>query len=237
MKKIICYCHKEILKILQKPDYQITENTILKMHSIFDNVFLHITQSTSSNLSIPIVDKNKSTITTIETINLSQVIDCPPIIRNGKVIQSKVTAVFSKHNCNLWTIVHELCHLLSTGPYYQIDSNHFLHHCGINTFLYAIKNGQLLLKSTKGHNGINELITDYITWHLLCIFHDQQIPAIYNGIDQFHSYLAKQCHGNVTVEQFIGWYFSGETKKMNDLLTNQQTISYETLHRILHTQK
>lgn len=236
MKKTINHCFNIVMNVLHNSAYNLKESNLSQMSNMFANASIYITDSTEKTLTVPIFDNNNNLLHNIETTSISQIIDYIPSNINERTI-APITILIISQNCTLWTIIHELCHLLSTEPCYQIDSKHILHRCGINTFLYAIKNGRLLLKSTNGHNGINELITDYITWHLLCIIFNQQIPTIYNGIDHFHSYVKKQCTGNVSIEQFIGWYFSGETKKMDDLLTNRKTITYETLHRILHAQK
>ncbi len=60
------------------------------------------------------------------------------------------------------------------------------------------------------------------------------IAPTYNGITKMYNYIKLKCSSNVTEQELVGWYFSGETSKIKDFLLGVKYVDYEELYQDLY---
>ncbi len=151
----------------------------------------------------------------IKTVSLAQTIDIPPVWRSGQWHPVRPVIIFAGENGRIpvWTVVHELCHLLSIGIYHETPNGLWEHHMGIGTFLYQVKNEQMQLCRKEFHEAANELLTDYVTWIIVDILFGVQMP-LYDGLHTIER--ITNMHGDSYRQQLLGWYFSGNQQQLKN---------------------
>jgi len=181
---------------------------------------------------VVLYDRQNCPVGSVSIRSVPQVIDTPPIFRNGKRIEiSPVLALTG--NADAWTRLHEICHLLSIGAYVPLTGNRFYHSFGVCEFSYQLQNGRLRRRTFNGHNGINELLTDYAAWHFMRLLYGDASP-FYSGTARFGKYVNSLWRENVCPETLIGWYFSGNAHEISEFLLGDGYQDYESLYLALY---
>lgn len=235
--------YNQIINILSNPIYNISTKRLYYIQKLFKATNIYHINNKASMITIPLRDYTNNYYSSITIKNSPQVIDVPPIYFINSFIALSPILVLNSDLSNIldWTIIHELSHLFSIGKYILIKNkynftNQLIHHTfGINNYLYQIEKNELKILSSEKHNGMNELITDFITWHFMQTIYNAEITPIYKGIESFYNFITNNCIKYNTVEKFIGWYFSGNTKQIKKYLLNDILNDYEQLYSNLET--
>lgn len=231
MKKLVVDLAYDIINILKDEKYKIASSRIAYMHNLIESCRLievkHIVDD-----RVTLLDKEQNYYCSIEVLSIPQVIDVPLVCLNNTIIE--ISPIMILDICELqelsWSVVHEMCHLLSIGQYTYLDD--CIHHCfGINEYQYS-KSDMILIKSNE-NNCINELITDYVVWRLLETLYGHKIEPIYEGVKKFSEYLENRYKEDSNQECFIGWYFSGEVSKIKRILFDVNYKSYDDILEFL----
>lgn len=168
----------------------------------------------------------------VYTLGISQVIDVPPAHWTGSQCEGSILLILADEDEPLseWTMIHELCHLMSIGPYEKVKTG-WRHSYGINEFIYQQKNGQMICQARQ-QDAINELMTDLAVWILM---KDREIAAEapYRGLELFADY-AKACvPGPHPLEMLVGSYVSGKSECIHRWLLGAKWKSYDALNTAL----
>ena len=73
----------------------------------------------------------------------NEIFDFVPIEKNGVLLSIDPVILLDRNAC-LYTIIHELVHLLSLGGYYSLEAGVIYHRFGLFSYQYKIENGQLI---------------------------------------------------------------------------------------------
>ena len=228
---------ENILSVLIDPIYNISDTRISYIQKLINVTNIYNIDCSSSTLSLPLVDYNNNYYGSITAKNTPQVIDIPPIIFNNYFINISPILVITNQQTNDfdWTTLHEIVHLFSIGRYiisksYNSDTQSVYHTFGINQYKYNIKNNNLQVHWCEKHNGLNELITDYITWQLVQIIYKSEIQPNYTGIQLLQKFITTELNFNNCIQEFVGWYFSGNIIKIKQSLLNKKFKSFEEFY-------
>jgi len=236
MRKALCKQCFTILLILKK-EFSLSFLQIYNVIKIFcKSVIYNIDEmQPEKEYELIICDRSHKYYDLISVKNYPQVIDIAPIYKNKKVFEFAPVLLlnFDEQSINSWCTFHELCHLFSIGTYIKTE-NRIIHRFGINEYVYAVNDNELILIFSDEHNGMNELINDFVVWRIMQFVYKGNIEVKYNLIRKLFFYIKKFCNENVSVETFVKWYFEGKTAQTKDFLLNQRFDSYEELYVFLN---
>ena len=191
----------QIISILHDVRYGIPSQRLHFMKTLANRTAVLRIEKTLADYPVELFDELGNSAGVLPVKSISQVIDAPPI----------------------W-----MCHLLSIGPYIQDERHCWHHHFGILEYDYQSSGKQLVQTFSQGHVGINELITDYITWKIInCVFRSE--APLYSGIERFKQYL-ESCCSTEEIYMLAGGYFSGNTSRVQEILFCQAYDSYNSLY-------
>ena len=223
--------------MLSNPLYNISDTRISYIQKIVQHTKIYNTNNITQTLTLPLNDYTNTCYGSITTKNIPQVIDIPPLFFYNSFIDIAPILVLPTEHSNIidWTIIHELTHLFSIGQYVPYKNkcntaNQFIYHSsGINQYLYQIENNELNIHRSEKNNGLNELVTDFITWQLAQTIYNSEIEPIYNGIELFHKFIVNEL-AFYSIQEFIGWYFSGNIIKIKQSLLNKSYKSFDDFY-------
>lgn len=231
---------KPILTILKDPSYHISEAQFSHMKMLAKSTVVYHTKKSESQLVVTLRSNKHDKLGSYIAKNIPQVIDTPPIYLNQKLYQvSPILILPSEENASAdWTVLHELCHLFSIGTYGRIRTNPrcadiYYHRFGINEYRYTVTGSGLKCFQCNQNNGLNELVNDFVTWHILQRLYQKEIKPIYKGIIRFHDYLKQYCSPEIQEQDFIGWYFTGNVAHIQTYLLNKKYEDYQSLYLAL----
>ena len=217
-----------VIEILKSPIYKIPVCRIQHMEFLVEHMVIIQANSTTENQTITLFDYQKRPVGSISIHSVSQIIDVPPIFNNGEQINIIPTLVLTE-NADSKTILHEICHLLSISSYIQ-SKDYFLYHCfGICEFSYISRDQKTESQILSGHEGVNEILTDYMAWYFMNLLYNEALP-FYTGTIRFGKYLATLWRDDVTTETLVGWYFSGNITDISRFLLNSRYKNYNFLY-------
>lgn len=226
-----------ILPLLGNRQYAISEACCRRMEFLFEHRLVYHMDKLykESGFSVRDVFGNKLGRFCVSRC-ASQTVDIPPIHCDSGWAYPLPLIILSKdadgQEPQAWTIAHEIVHFLSIGPYVRIGENICAHHFGTNEYTYQIRDNILTLVKENHHDGINELITDYIVWILLREICGFASPP-YNGVLAFDGYMESR---SVSIGRYdlVRWYFQGETRKIKDFLLGTEFTDYDELCKSLY---
>ena len=221
----------DVLNVLKLPLYHISAFRFQEMEFLRDHTTVYQVDGTPDFQQITLRNHENFPVGSISIRSVSQTIDTPPVCRDGEWMELSPVLVLTG-SADTWTRCHEICHLLSIGAYAPLPENCFYHCFGICEFFYQSQSGQLRRRTFNGHNGINELLTDYAAWHFMCTLYGEVSP-FYAGTEHFGKYADTLFGDNARPETLIGWYFSGNTRKISEFLLGSGYKDYESLYRAL----
>lgn len=230
MNRIIEELFSWILGVLKEQEYCISEQTFEHIKVLSKQKRFYYSKDNSTEVIIPAEDYFGRKFGNIKLINISQTVDIPPVLLGNSLIDI-VPVVLIRETTSPrinWTIIHEIVHLLSIGPYIQLENGYYHHHFGMNEYLYTIQDGQLVQIQQKQHNDVNELITDLITWHLLRKRYIN-ISALYDGLKNFGEYVKAQSNSSHTFFNLVNWYFTGNSAAIDRFLLGSSYSDYGQL--------
>ena len=220
----------QIISILHDVRYGIPSQRLHFMKTLANRTAVLRIEKTLADYPVELFDELGNSAGVLPVKSISQVIDAPPIWSGNSwrnVVPTVILAGQSSQTL-LWTTIHEMCHLLSIGPYIQDERHCWHHHFGILEYDYQSSCKQLVQTFSQGHVGINELITDYITWKIInCVFRSE--APLYSGIERFKQYL-ESCCSTEEIYMLAGGYFSGNTSRVQEILFCQAYDSYNSLY-------
>lgn len=219
-----------VLNILHSCAYGVSPLRLREMEILARHAIVYQLKGTPDFQTMPLCDCRKRPVGNISIRSVSQTIDAPPMFHKGERIDVSPTLALTG-NASAWTILHEICHLLSIGPYIPLAENRFYHYFGICEFSYQLENGRLERRTFQGHNGINELLTDYAAWHFMRLLCGDAVP-FYSGTERFRQYVDTLWGNDMRPEILIGWHFSGNSRNISELLLGGYK-DYESLCRAL----
>lgn len=221
------YC-EEVLSFLEQEQVRIPEKRIQHMKQTVANSILYDVDNNCEYVELR--DNAGTAHGAIRVKNLSQVIDCPPVFVQQELreIAPVVVLYRGKKGISRWTFIHEICHLLSIGPYVKQPNMQWIHHFGILCYRYRETEQKLGRISMNGHVGINELLNDYIVWRIMEST-DASVKAPYHGLEIFRTYI-DSCCCRTDIQSLIGSYFSGEVKQVEEYLLNKRYASFSELY-------
>jgi hypothetical protein len=224
----------QFLNILHRFDYQIPKQRLRQMTTLVQKADVYHVDYTEAEIIVDFHDTSGNILGNIHTTSIPQVIDSPPKWIAGRWcdVTPIVLIASAERRNSVWTEAHELCHLLSIGPYNKAISQYWHHTFGIFNYLYHETRGALEQVTATGHDGINELMNDYVTWKLLQIIQGPVEPP-YLGVKQFTSYIENCGSIGVKPEHFIGWYFSGNTANLQEILLVPHYTDFNELYEAL----
>lgn len=221
----------DVLCLLKLRVYHIPAFRFQEMKFLRDHMTVYQVSGTPDFQKITLRDHRNFPVGSISIRSVSQTIDTPPVCRDCEWMELSPVLVLTA-NADTWTRLHEICHLLSIGSYVRLPENCFYHCFGICEFCYQSQGGQLKRRTFNGHNGINELLTDYAAWHFMRTLYGDVSP-FYSGTERFGKYADTLFEDTVRPETLIGWYFSGNTRKISEFLLGSGYRDYESLYRAL----
>ena len=227
MNKVAVGFGYDIINILKQEKYKISKSrinymqTVLEKSVVFDVKYI-------VNEKVPLLDIHQNCYGSIEVLNIPQVIDVPPVCLNNRVVEMSPIMILDIYKIkeNTWSVLHEICHLLTIGKYTYGDDCIY-HKFGINEYEYN-KTNMLLIKRDE-NSRMNELINDYVVWRLMETLYGHKVEPIYIGIKKFSKYLENRCKENFDENCFIGWYFSGNIPKIKKILFDINYKSYDDI--------
>lgn len=220
-----------VLDILKSRVYRVPAYRLQEMELLARHTTVYRLRKTPETQNITAYDYNRHPVGSVSIRSVPQVIDAPPIFQDGKRIDISPALVLVE-NASDWTLLHEICHLLSIGPYLPLEENRFYHYFGIREFSYKLRNGKLERVTSGGHNGTNELLTDYAAWHFMRLLCGDALP-FYFSTERFGRYAEALFQGDASPETLIGWYFSGNASAVSEFLLGGGYADYESLCRAL----
>ena len=217
----------QLINQLTQPEFRIPAHTVERFQTLNDRVeVVHIESSREKiHLRLP----NGEWVC---TFGISQVIDVPPMRWEGFQCEGNILLVLADIDqpLNEWTLNHELCHLLSIGPYIR-DGMVWRHSYGINEFRYQPRNGKMICHPRR-QDAINELMTDLAVW-VLQKDRGVEMEVPYCGLELFANYARACIPGERPLEQLIGGYISGQIAQIRQWLLGGQWESYDALNDAL----
>ena len=222
--------YDQLFDLFDSKKLEIPENQIaLKRHMAESAKIYYLDWNKSSkSFLLPLYNKNGDVVSHISVKWMSQTVDALPIIKD-ECIEQTIPSVVLIQSADNWTIAHEICHLFSIGNYLQIDEQNIIHQFGMNYYHYNMAKDHLEVTYSVKHTGINELVTDFMAWHLLKKIFGDIVPK-YDGLFVFESYITSI---QLSVENLMQAYFFGKTEILRQCLVNNQIQSYNDLYLIL----
>ncbi len=126
----------------------------------YNSNIIFFARNTKTKIEIPII-VNNSRIAEVYVEKNNKTVDFVPIYYNNRIV-NLLPVVLLDENASLFTVIHELCHLLSIEDY-VICGNKVFHSFGILSFRYQLLNGKFKLVKACGNHSENERITNLIT--------------------------------------------------------------------------
>jgi hypothetical protein len=228
-------CEK-LIESLRDDETYIPAWKIQHMEQLAEHMVVYCVKKTVEALAVDLWDDTGKVVERLTTQCISQVIDVPPIWRDGQwhMVYPTIIIAGEKDRASLWTMIHEICHLLSIGPYVRIGKNCWQHSFGSFVYQYQLDGKRTIQRRSEGHDGINELLTDYTTWYFMRELFGAVEPR-YAGLERFRVYADSQEADGETATALIGAYFTGNTLTIRKLLLNQRYESYRDLYEALQT--
>lgn len=218
----------QIIGLLSEACFNVSQDRIAEIKYVADKARICLFEKNDScsfeTLKLPLYTYNGEYIKEIKVNKENQTVDIVPIVYNGSLAEI-VPCVVLSDDASDWTIIHELCHLLSVGKYISVDDC-FFHTYGIFEYQYKVCQGSLKQISCMGHVGVNEILNDYITWYFIGRIKGDFKPR-YRGLYEFDNYIKSM---KIDKEKLIGYYFEGNIEKIKRHLLGSRFESYKSFY-------
>ncbi len=168
------YITDNIIKFLSNLSQQSGNyNSDLFINKILSSNIIFFDRDKDDYIRIPVIS-NDTLMSEVSVEKNNKTIDFVPLYYQSQIVKIKPVVLLDNF-ASQFSVIHELCHLLSIGDYY-ISGENIMHSYGILSYKYAITDDKVLLTDVYGSvienekitNNITEMIIDYMGHRSIC---------------------------------------------------------------------
>ncbi|MCD8049337.1 MAG: hypothetical protein LUG52_07025 [Clostridia bacterium] len=229
--------------VLRRNEYGLTQCQYGRICSLLENVCVYYPNSETDFTEIAFKDEAGESVFRREVRSEPQAIDVVPMCIGDELkyirpvmLLGDLTFWNGDRIKEMWTAMHEICHLLSIGDYVRLkdeDAGLWRHTYGINEYFYEERAGYLRKIKFNGNARVNEWFNEYATRCFACLMNAGQIP-LRKSQKIFNEITDRNCmRAGIAEEEIIGAYFSGNVEMVRNVLLSDEVLSYDNLEEYI----